>query len=618
MSPTPTAPDAAQPDSAMPSHVAPIRLLLGLLQGLALYFLYQTAKERIWPATEALLFAPLLLVVTFIPVLLISGLGHLSRQTLWRWLLVASFILIGLGVHDRWRSIGAPATWDYGRDVGKMAYPSVLLWLFGVVGFYIAHVLVLASAADQRRIARYPTYFDNAWKLLIQIKFSVAFVGVCWLVLWLGAALFKLIELNFLQELLKKSWFFVPVTVFAFACAMHLTDVRPAIVRGIRNLLLVLLSWVLPITVLMIGGFLLSLPFTGLAHLWATKHATALLLSAAAALVILINTAFQNGAVAHEVATVLRWSARLASGLLLPLVLISLYALSLRVGEYGWTSDRIIAACCLLVASCYGVGYAWAATRRHGWLEALAPVNIATTFVLLAVLLALFSPLLDPARISVADQMARLERGEQSADKFDFDYLKFEGQRYGLAALERLKTTTVGQDAALLREKANRALEKKNKWETSHIQPTAPDLHTSLKVWPQGAHVPESFMAQDWSAFKDKWRLPACLTNKKMLCEAYLIDFDGDHQAEVLLIEDSPSAKSVLFAQTPANASWEAMATLNQQLSKCPAWREKLQQGSYHLVAPRFKELDIGGVRIPQTLHNDAQIKCDIPAPKSK
>jgi len=87
--------------------------------------------------------------------------------------------------------------------------------------------------------------------------------GITWLVLTLGAQLFELVKLAFLTKLMRESWFAIPVTAFAFACAMHLTDVRPAIVRGIRSLLLVLLSWLLPVAVLLIGGFLATLPFTG-------------------------------------------------------------------------------------------------------------------------------------------------------------------------------------------------------------------------------------------------------------------------------------------------------------------------------------------------------------------
>jgi hypothetical protein len=307
----------------------------------------------------------------------------------------------------------------------------------------------------------------------------------------------------------------------------------------------------------------------------------------------------------------LRLSARLACFLLLPLAVIALYALSLRVGDYGWTTDRIIAACCILVASCYALGYAWAAAQRSGWLDAVAPVNIGTAFVILAVLLALFSPLLDPARISVAQQVARLENGLQTAEKFDFDYLKFQGKRYGLAALERFKTSYTGKYEALVQEKAARTLEKKNPWEKIEIAPTVQELHASLKVWPSSKTIPDSFLTQDWEKSTDKWSLPACLKNKTALCDVYPIDFDGDNKDELLIIDQvGPSARAAVFAQAP-DAHWAISTTLPHDFATCSVFREKLQHGDYKLVAPRMKDLEIAGRRIQLNTNNYSQASCE-------
>lgn len=600
----------ASPPSLAASRVAGIRLGLGLLQGCVLYLLYDAAKNQRWPATDPLLFAPLLLVFFFIPVLLMSALGHLPGRALWRWLLVATLVAAALAFHDIWRGMGAPVL-DYRHNVPRAPYPSPLLWLIGAVGFYIAQALTLASAADQRPIASYPSCFDSAWKLLIQLPFSALFVAAFWAVLGLGAAMFKLIQLDFLQDLLKESWFAIPVTVFAFACAMHLTDVRPAIVRGIRNLLLLLQSWILPVGVLIIGGFLVSLPFTGMAHLWATRHAGALLLAAAAVLVILINTVFQNGAVADQVPRVLRLSARLACCLLLPLVVIAGYALGLRVGEYGWTTERIIAACCLLVASCYALGYAWAASRRSGWLDPIAKVNIASAFVILALLLALFSPVLDPARISVALQLARLESGQQTAAQFDFDYLKFEGLRYGVAALERLQASPQGKDADLVRARATQSLAKKSPHERTGVRPSAADLRTSLKVWPVGKQIPDSFVTQDWSKDSAPWRLPTCLKNRTTQCDVYPIDLDGDNKSLLLVIEpNTDGGQAALFAQAP-DASWRLTALLPHDFARCALFRDKLRTGEFSLVAPELKDLEIAGRRIRPSPVDNQRSNCE-------
>lgn len=600
MNTTPFGNKDVQPQSLVTTKTARLRLLTGLIQGLVLYLLYHARTAQTWPANEPLVFNALVLVFFFTPTLFISSLGHLPTKTMGRWLLVATLISAGLGAYDSWRHIGV-SHHNYGRDAGLIALPSPLVWYFGAVGFYIAHSLVMATATEQRRIASYSTYFETAWKLIVQIKFSYLFTGALWLVLWLGAGLFDLIKLQFLKDLLQESWFAIPVTVFAFSCAMHLTDVRPAIVRGIRNLLLVLLSWILPLTVLIVGGFLLSLPFTGLTPLWDTKHATALLLVACAALITLINTAFQNGLVETEIARILRVSARFASFLLSPLIVIAVYALSLRVGEYGWTTDRIIAACCLLVGSVYAFGYTFAASQRQGiWLRSIAPVNIGAAMLVLAVLLALFSPLLDPARVSVNSQLNRLENNRSNAEKFDFDYLKTEGKRYGLAALERLKSSSEGSNVAVIKEKAGQALLKKNSWESTPLA-NKDDLRKNLKIWPVGSSIPASFLAQDWLRIADSKpsmvgiHVPTCLRNQSVFCDLILIDVDNDGKNEVLVSNQKNSYDKIFIFKEQADKNWIAYSIVDSKLASCPTFLEKLKTGEFAIAQSNSQVLIIDG-----------------------
>src|SRR5471032_1152673 len=476
-----------QLDSVVSRRVMAGRLVAGLLQGLLLYGLYRAATANAWPSGQHYLFVPLIFVGVLLPPLFISAIGHLDTRRTAVWTCVAACIMIALAVHDVWRGGAGPQLWPLGVE-GHVRMPSGLLFFSGAGFFYIAQALALSAAADGRRIAGYASYFELSWKLIIQLEFSALFVGALWLVLWMGASLFMLVGLDFLKELLLRPWFVVPVSCFAFSCAMHITDVRPAIVRGIRTLLLVLLSWILPVAALIVAGFLVMLIFTGLHHLWQTRFAATLLLGSVALLVVLINAAFQSGE-ADDVARLVRLSARLAAVRLLPLTAIAMYALALRVGDYGWTSERVIAAACLLVAS-WAAGYAWAACRPGAWLAAIAKVNRATAFVILALLLALFTPLADPARLSVNDQMARLDSGKVSASKFDFTYLKFEGARYGRAALEQLRTRTQGADAARVRKSAGLALQQDSRQQNDLATVADIDVAANLAVWPTGAALP--------------------------------------------------------------------------------------------------------------------------------
>jgi hypothetical protein len=587
------------PKSVVTGHVAQLRMLTGILQGAVLYLLYLSLKSWSWPATNGYFFAPALMIALFVPVLLISALGHLQKRRLLIWMAIVTLICILLGVCDIWRAGPLMSDWWGLHNSSSRVVPSGQLIFFATIGLVIAHALVLAGANDQRLIARYPSYFEISWKLAIQIMFSVLFVGVLWAILWLGAALFMLVKLNFFRELLQHAWFWIPVTAFAFSTALHLTDARPGIVRGIRSLLLVLLSWLLPITTLIVGGFLLSLPFTGLEPLWATRHATSVLLGAASVLVLLINAAFQDGELDKQIARVLRITARVASVLLLPITLIAVYSLTLRVEQYGWTSDRVIAAACLLVAISYSCGYLWAAFERGVWLTRIASTNIITAFLTLVILLGLFTPLADPARLSVSDQLARLATGKISASNFDFDYLRLEGVRYGDAALQKMKIATVGVDAETIRTDAEAALKKINKYgqrETAAAS-DATSRAANITVWPHNIVLPATFTNQSWPDQEKQYLLPLCLKNKDNKCDAYLIDMNGDGHKDILLKNSGSYSQLILFV-LGADGKWEPRGTTGNGYYNCDAMWQALAAGDYKLATPEFKDLEIAGQRL--------------------
>lgn len=569
-------------------RVMAVRLLVGLVQGALLYWLYRAGKDGFWPASAPYVMTPLFTIGLMLPAVLISSLGHMAPKKTALWTLAVAVVLLLLSLHDAWRSTGTSG-FDanlFGRPERFM--PSWALLLFGAVFVYIAHSLAMAAALDRRNFgfASYASHFEMAWKLAVQLMFSVFFVGALWLLLWMGAGLFSMVKLDFFKELLQKAWFVVPVICFAWSCAMHVTDVRPAIVRGIRTLLLVLLSWLLPIATLIICGFLCSLPFTGLDALWSTGHATALLLTAVAVLVVLINAAFQNGEA--KAALAIRVSARTAAIVIFPLTAIAIYALGLRVHDYGWTTDRIVAAACLVVASCYAAGYQWAAHSYDTWLCSIAKVNIATAFVVLAVLLALFTPIADPARISVGNQMARLASGRTPPEKFDFRYLRFEGQRYGQEALTRLARS----DVKLVSEKAAAALKMSNRWHSDKAAITSAWIE-NITVWPASAKLPASFIAQKWADLPEAQQ-PQCLRGADQKCEALLLDADGDGRQEVMLF-GAGYTQGLLYAEDQPG-KWVLMAHLSG--GGCGDVRGKLRAGEFALSAARWKALDIAGVRL--------------------
>ena len=419
------------------------RLATGLVQGVALYLLYLAADGRVWPATQPALFGALALAMGYGPVVVLAAAGRIKPAAVILWTTVAALVLALLGAHDVARQ-----TMDSSRQPPFLAFP---ILAFGAAALFIAHHLIVPAIRERRWVVDYSEYFDIAWKAGVQLALSVGFTGAFWLLLHLGASLFKMIGLSFLQTMLGEAWFSIPVTALTFATAVQLTDVRDGLIRGVRTVALMLLSWLLLVITVLVAGFLAALPFTGLDGLWETRSATALVLSAAAALIVLINTAYQDGRPDNLPPAALRYGVRAASVLIAPLVVLAVWGLALRIGQHGLTPDRIIAAACALVGAVYGAGYLFAAFRPGGWMRPLERTNVIAAVLSVLVILALFSPLADPARLSVNDQIARLERGAVSARNFDYDFLRFKSGKAGAGALDRLTRSADPETARLAR-----------------------------------------------------------------------------------------------------------------------------------------------------------------------
>ncbi len=458
------------------------------------------------------------------------------------------------------------------------------MW-FGVAsGLFIAHALIVAGDADRAFVATYPRYFDVAWKHGVQAVLAAAFVGAMWAVLFLGASLFQLIKIDLLAELLRKPWFSIPVSALAVAGALHVTDVQAGLVRGVRTLKLTLLSWLLPLILLIAAGFLTSLLFTGLDPLWETRRATSLVLATVAVLIMLLNTAYQDGA--HPVAHILRYAGAGAAAVLTPLIAIAAYALMLRVSQY--------AAACIIVAACYTAGYAAALVKNPLRLQRIEATNVITAMVILAVILALFSPVADPARLAVADQVARLEAGRTSVDQFDFAFLRFRSGRFGVEALARLKDFQDGPNAARVAEKAAGALAWKYPAEAAGRLTVATPASRAERItvaFPGGQSLPDSFLQQDWARGPDVARLPWCLRAFGK-CDAVMTDLDGDGAPEILLFE---GASATAYRQSAT--AWAFLGTVLNVFCKKDIM-DALRSGRFDLVPPEIKDVEVAGQRL--------------------
>ncbi len=363
------------------------RLSVGVLQGLVLVLLVSHAPDGDQlDAYRWLHIATVLVAIVVFPVVAL-GLGYLKPARLPGWCAALSVAVGAIGYQDASYHAKVQAARSITPTLDG-SVPSLQIALLCAVLAYIACALIFSREKQRRNShdALYETCFECSWKMALQILLSATFVAILHLVLWTGAALFLLLGLSFFKAFLGHSWFYIPVSTVAFMAGLHLTDVRTDIVRGTQTLLLALLSWLLPLLVLITAGFLVSFLLTGLRPLWATHSATSLLLGVAALQVALINAAFGNGLEAHVIPRILRASIRAACVMLPALVILAGYALEVRIAQHGFSPHRITACACTFIAGCYALGYMCAAFGRRVNLQRIAGTNIVAAYLSLGVL----------------------------------------------------------------------------------------------------------------------------------------------------------------------------------------------------------------------------------------
>jgi hypothetical protein len=224
----------------------------------------------------------------------------------------------------------------------------------------------------------------------------------------------------------------------------------------------------------------------------------------------------------------------------------------------------------------------------------LPMTNIVSAFVTAAGLLALLTPLADPARISVDDQIARLESGRVDPEKFDLAFLERSSGRYGKDAYERLKTNPQGPNAARISARIEQLARAPKPGAVANSPASAETRAKNITVTkPAGSTLPAAFIEQDWKNAPGKPILPGCLTQAALKCDALMVDLADDSRAEIVIVD---LTSVVVFAQD-ADGSWVAVGQIFQKLF-CPNVRQALKAGDAQPLQPRFKDLEAAGERL--------------------
>ncbi|RYY22593.1 MAG: DUF4153 domain-containing protein [Sphingomonadales bacterium] len=452
------------------SPVWPLRplllALLGLATGLVVHFLIGNLRDSQF---SAMLLAELAFVTVS------AGLiGFTIERRYWPASIVFGLAMGAIAAGVVWWN-GAPDQWS-----GGDGWRSVSLLL----AIAIAAPLFQAARDQGRASFPYVSVHDHAWTNIVLWGASWLFVGITIALTFLLSQLFHLIKLDFLKDLLEKDWFWRVLIGTAFGGGLGILREHDVVVRTLQRVVLTVLSVLAPVLAVGLIVFVLALPFTGLAPLWEAGSATGILLACIVGSLILANSVIGNAPEEERKFPLLKYGAMGLALVMLPLGIIAAIAIGLRIGQYGFTPERLWALTFVILACAYGVAYLVSLLRgRLDWAAKVRPANLNLAFGTCALALLLATPLVSFNAIATKDQVARLESGKLTPEKFDWRALAFEFGEPGKAALAKLKMSA----NATIRERAVAAGKAENRWDVAEPGPSREELAKKLRVLPAGS-----------------------------------------------------------------------------------------------------------------------------------
>ncbi len=453
----------ASDDLPLPRQTRAFIVLVALLQGGLLYLAEWGADHGVAP------FAALggrvcwyTLVLT-VPSMLLLSVQTLHDRRLWQQLAVVAAVFAALAGWAAWSATGAP-----GLESNKVLTP---------FGLSVAAALLIALPWLQFRQhhgswrASYHALFEHAWQNTLTLALALVFVGVCWGVLTLWAELFALVKIDLFRTLFREDAFIYLATGTMAGLGILIGRTRQRAVQVMRQIVFALCTGLVPLLASIALLFILTLPLTGLQPLWQTRAAAAILLCMVFGLVLFTNAVYQDGATPPAYPG---WLRRVVEAGLLTLPLyagLAFYAVGVRIAQYGWTGERFWGVVLAAVASAYAVGYAIAVLRpRPGqWLAPLARSNKMLSWVVIALLLLVNTPVLDPYRIVVASQLQQLaQRGVTATTDLlqdDLEFLRFANGHRGYHAVQALRDTPVFANDAKRSRQLTLLLARTQRWQ---------------------------------------------------------------------------------------------------------------------------------------------------------
>ncbi|MGI1662722.1 hypothetical protein ACRDNQ_10820 [Palleronia sp. KMU-117] len=455
----------------------------------------------------------------------------------------------------------------------------------------------------------YVALFDAAWRIVLRYIVAGLFVLVAWAMIFLGDSLLGVVGIKVIGDVIAIDWVPYAISGAVFATAIAIVEEFADTVSP--YLPLRLLRLVLPPLVAVTGLFLVALPFRGLSGLFGSLSSAGVLMSVAVTGITLVSVAADRTDEDATSSPALRVSARLMA-LFLPLLGgLAVWAIAIRVGQYGWSPDRVAGMTAALACTAYGLGYAAATLSGPAWMARLRQVNVPLALMLGATGLVWLTPVIDAQRISAQSQLARFERGDVGPDGLDLWSLRQEWGRAGTVVLAAL-TDPAHPRADEIDDRLAQLAEATDRYSFEATLPPAAraalieSLLADLIIRPEGAALPPGVM--DGVPVPDLRRWHAACGRLTPAghpgCVALLVDLLPAEQGdEIVLFTLIDAELANLTALVPARAGSEGEGALVKPVELVgdfsevgqPRTLDRIVEGDFTVLPLPLNALGIGG-----------------------
>lgn len=520
-------------------------------------------------------------------------------------------LLALLGVLQPRQAFGLSAFWAmvaaallYWNSAGFVDVEQLLDTPFSILAWILLLKLgaPFGAAALQGRARDYTYLFDTSWGIVVRYLAAWVFVGLFWALLMLSDQLLGIVGITVIEDLIDLDP--VPYALTGAVLGLALAVAQDLNAYISPYLVLRLLRLLLPMLLVVVLVFILALPLQGLSSLFGSFSAAGIVMGIAIAGITLITSALdrdQDDAIASRFMIM----ATKVMALVLPILAgLAVWAIWLRVSDYGWTPERLAASVAAAFVLAYAVLYALSVLRGADWAKHIRNANIALAVTVMGVAVLWLTPVLNAQKISANHQVKRYLTGVVQAKDFPAWEIQNAWGVAGQSAAQQLLALPAEAHSQIIADLTLATDANKYSFQRDRTDPDrneeAKALANLLTVLPEGRSLPADSFTETNNTNVENWA-KTCAAPDTSPCYLIFGPFQPYGQEAALLIVPGSEHYAGVYIMPfeDGGFGWaRRIYNFNETGEIDPALLDQLTAGNWRIAPSSRQSLWIGETEI--------------------